>query len=215
MLPKVALVAGRDLRFKSPWLTPRNRKGRPYFRKDSLFCFLKNGVTDWNKVEPIFIEFSVMIPPFSRLNINDPNSPRSKDKLPITKQNLGELVWECIEVKKMSFLDTVLYLGVSSTTVRRICRTLKIGRYRDQIPGEIRANSSQVPFGWNSVNRFLEKNPGEWHCVEMMIKFREAGKSLHWIANELTRLGVKTKNGGKWYAKTVSQILTFNRIHLS
>ncbi len=113
-------------------------------------------MTDGNKVEPIFIEFSVAIPPVSRLRVNDPNSKESKDKLPITKQKLGELVREYIEVKKMSFVDTVLYLGVSPTTVRRICRTLKIGRYRDQISGEIRANSSQVPFGWNSVNGFLE-----------------------------------------------------------
>jgi hypothetical protein len=149
----------------------------------------------------------VIIPPVSRLNINDPNSQKSKDKLAITKQKLGELARECMEVKKMSFVDTVLYLGVSSTTVRRICRTLKIGRYRDQIPGEIRANSSQVPFGWNSVNGFWVKNLEEWHRVEMMFKFHEEGRSLNWIAKELTRMEVITKNGGKWYAKTVSQIL--------
>jgi hypothetical protein len=167
-------------------------------------------VTVWNKVEPIFIEFSVAISPVSRLNINNPNSKESRDKLPISRLKLGELIRECVEVKKMSFVDTVMYLGVSSTTVRSICRTLKDGRYRDQIPGEIRANSSQVPFGWKSVNGFLEKNPEEWRCIEMMFKFREEGKSLHWIANELTRLGIKTKNGRKWYAKTVSQILMLN-----
>lgn len=168
-------------------------------------------MTSWLKVEPIFIEFSVAIPPTSRLRINEHNSEKSKDKLPISKQKLGELVREFMEIKKMSFVDTVMHLGVSSTTVRRICRTLKIGRYRVQTPGEIRANSSQVPFGWNSVNGFLEKNPEESCCVEMIFKFREEGKSLHWIANEMTRMGVKTKNGGKWYAKTVRQILVFNR----
>jgi hypothetical protein len=167
-------------------------------------------VTGWLSIEPIFIDFSVMIPPVSRLYINEPNSKKSKDKLPITKLKLSELVRECIECKKMSFVDTVLYLGVSPTTVRRICRTLKIGRYREQIPGEIKANSSQVPFGWNSVNGFLEKNPDEWRCVEMMFKFRGEGKSLHWIANEMIKMGVKTKNGGKWYAKSISQILKFN-----
>lgn len=155
-----------------------------------------------------------MIPPTSRLYVNDPNSKKSKDKLPVSKQKLGELIRECVEVKKMRITDTVVYLGVSSTTVLRICRTLKIGRYRDQIPGEIRANSSQVPFGWNSVNGFLEKNPDEWRCVEMMFKFRKEGKSLHWIASKLTLMGVKTKNGRKWYAKTVSQILNSNESHL-
>ena len=43
-----------------------------------------------------------------------------------------------------------------------------------------------------------------------MQQFRREGKSLHWIARQMELLGVKTKNGGRWYAKTVSQILELN-----
>lgn len=171
----------------------------------------EDGVTLWSKIEPIEFPFTVIIPCTPRLRVNDPKHKKSKDKVPVTQQRFYELVRLCIEIKKMSFTDTVLYLGVSPTTVRRVCRTLKIGRYREQVPSDIPSKSSQIPFGWNSVNGFLEKNPEERRCVEMMFKFREEGKSLHWIAAEMTRRGIKTKNGGKWHAKTVSQILELNK----
>jgi hypothetical protein len=83
-------------------------------------------------------------------------------------------------------------------------------RYNDQIPSELRSNSSQQPYGWKSVNGVLEKDPAEWRCVEMMFKFREEGLSLHKIAAELTLHKVPRKNGGKWFAKSISQILKFN-----
>jgi len=44
-----------------------------------------------------------------------------------------------------------------------------------------------------------------------MQQFRQSGKSYHWIARHMELLGVKTKNGGKWYAKTISQILKYNQ----
>jgi len=63
--------------------------------------------------------------------------------------------------------------------------------------------SRLTPFGWNSVNESLEKNPGQWRWVEMMLNFHQEGKSLHWIASELSKLGIRTQ-------KTVSQILMLN-----
>jgi hypothetical protein len=169
---------------------------------------LKIGVTIWPKTDPIEIPFEITLRPTHRLRINDPNRPKSKHKIPVSREILMKLVRECIEVKKLSFTDTVIKLGVSPTTVRRVCRTLKIGRYREQSESDRLSNSSQVPFGWKSVHGFLEKDPIEWRCVEMMKKFREEGKSFHWIAKEMTRLGVKTKNSGRWHAKTVIQILS-------
>jgi len=62
---------------------------------------MKNGVADGSKVEPIYIAFLVKLPPVSRLRIIDPNLPTSKDKLPITKHKLGELIRECIEVNTL------------------------------------------------------------------------------------------------------------------
>ncbi len=92
----------------------------------------------------------------------------------------------------MSFVDTVLYLSVSLTTVRRTCRTLKIGRYREQSHGD--------------QGQFLASTL-RMEYVEMMLRFLTEGRNLYWIASELSRMRVNTKNGGEWYAKTVSQIL--------
>lgn len=61
----------------------------------------------------------------------------------------------------------------------------------------------------------LEKDPTEWSRVEMMFKLRQQGQSLHRIAAELTRQKVPTKNGGQWFAKTISQILKFNEQFLN
>jgi len=171
------------------------------------------GCLDLYLNEPILVPFEVKVFNTPRLRIKDPNSKDSKKKMSITDQKLAEIVRECIEVRKLSLTETVLVLGVSPTPIRRICRTLKIGRYREQIPSDIRSKSSQVPYGWNSVNGFLEKNPGEWIHVEQMQQFRLEGRSFHWIAAEMARLGVKTKNRGKWFANTVSQILRFNFTH--
>jgi hypothetical protein len=125
-----------------------------------------------------------------------------------------ELVRECVEVKELSCTDTTIELGVSPTTVRRVCRTLKIGPYREQIPSERRSKSSQIPYGWKRVNGVLEKDPIEWDWIEQMQQFRREGKSYHWIARQMELLGVKTKNSGKWHAKTISQILILNAPHL-
>ena len=43
-----------------------------------------------------------------------------------------------------------------------------------------------------------------------MFKLREQGRSLHKIVAELTHRKVPTKNGGRWFAKSISQILKFN-----
>jgi len=167
-------------------------------------------VTDWLKVEPIIIPIRKEILSSNTSSTIAANTLKLKDKIKYSKQKLESLVRDCIVVQKLSFTDTVITLGVSPTTVRRVCRTLKIGRYNDQIPSELRSNSSQQPYGWKSVNGVLEKDPAEWRCVEMMFKFREEGLSLHKIAAELTHRKIPTKNGGKWFAKSISQILKFN-----
>jgi hypothetical protein len=167
-------------------------------------------VTHWLKVEPIFIPFKIALnAAFSTGQIAS-NSLKLNHKIKYSKAKLEALVRECIEVKKLTFVETIITLGVSLTTVLRICRTIKIGRYSDQIPSEMRSNSSQQPYGWKSVNGVLEKELKEWQCVELMFQLREQGLSLHKIAAELTHRKVPTKNGGRWFAKSISQILKFN-----
>ena len=142
---------------------------------------------------------------------NGKDSLKLQGKLPKSKVELAALIKDAFEVRKLSFVEVILELGVSPTTVRRICRTLKIGRYSDEIPSELKSNSSQQPYGWKSVNGILEKEPSEWQCVEIMFHLHEGGLSLHKIAAELTQRGIPTKNGGRWFAKSISQILKFNK----
>jgi hypothetical protein len=172
-------------------------------------------VTHWYKVEPFFIPFRIKLYSKSGSGATIANSSKLNQKVTYSKAKLEALVRDCIEVKKLSFTDTILELGVSLTTVLRVCRTLKIGRYSDQIPKTLISNSSQQPYGWKSVNGVLEKEPREWQCVELMFKFRKQGLSLHKIAAELTHRKIPTKNGGKWFAKSISQILKFNEKFLN
>ncbi|MCM0607259.1 MAG: recombinase family protein [Xanthomonadaceae bacterium] len=167
-------------------------------------------MTHWLKVEPIFITFKIELSSSFSSSPTPANSLKLNHKIKYSKAKLEALVRECIEVKKLSFVETIIALSVSPTTVRRICRTIKIGRYSDQIPSGMRSNSSQQPYGWKSVNGILEKEPSEWRCVELMFQLRQDGLSLHKVAAELTHRKVPTKNGGRWFAKSISQILKFN-----
>lgn len=43
--------------------------------------------------------------------------------------------------------------------------------------------------------------------LPMVLQFRNNGDTLRTISNKLNELGVKTRQGGKWYASTVTNIL--------
>ena len=172
--------------------------------------YLKNGVTEVHSIGQIVYSFDRSVSTKKPHHNSGVTELNLQGNLPISKQELAVKVKEAFEVKKLSFVDVVIGLGVSPTTIRRICRTLGIGRYSDQIPSELRSNSSQQPYGWKSANGVLEKESSEWQCVELMFQFRSQGLSLHKIAAELTHRKIPTKNGGRWFAKSVYQILKFN-----
>lgn len=165
----------------------------------------------WVKTEPTWLNFSKPIHNQKSKSPQATNTANLQEKIKYSKSKLEALIKECFEVRKLSFTDTVIEVGVSPTTVRRVCRTLKIGRYSEQIPLELRSNSSQQPYGWKSINGVLEKDPAQWRYVELIFQLREQGLSLHKIADHLTHLKVPTKNGGQWFAKTISQIMKFNQ----
>jgi len=48
-----------------------------------------------------------------------------------------------------------------------------------------------------------------------MFRLRRQGLSLHKIVKELKHFKVPTKNGGRCFAKTISQILKFNEKFLT
>lgn len=67
--------------------------------------------------------------------------------------------------------------------------------------------SAVVPFGYKEIEGRLEVVKAEAKIVAEINRKRAAGNSMHLIAKELNEQGVKGKQGGKWYASTVSCIL--------
>ena len=64
-----------------------------------------------------------------------------------------------------------------------------------------------VPFGYKEIEGRLEVVKAEAQIVAEINRKRAAGSSMHLIARELNEQGVIGKQGGKWYASTVSCIL--------
>jgi DNA invertase Pin-like site-specific DNA recombinase len=69
---------------------------------------------------------------------------------------------------------------------------------------------SPVPYGYDREGDNLQPNNEEQKAIKLIKKWRAAGWTLQKIAAELTRKGIKTKRGGKWYAGTIKYILENN-----
>lgn len=66
---------------------------------------------------------------------------------------------------------------------------------------------SGTPYGFDREGDKLVENEQEIETVKLIKERREKGETLQSIAEELNSRGIETKQGGKWYAKTVSNIL--------
>lgn len=66
---------------------------------------------------------------------------------------------------------------------------------------------SPTPYGYDREGDTLTENAEEQEAINRIHALRSVGASLRAIAAELTRLGIPTKTGGKWYASTVKYIL--------
>ena len=68
--------------------------------------------------------------------------------------------------------------------------------------------SRHIPFGWDCADgRMLTMNHGEHDTIKRMMEWSASGKSLGEIAQELERIGIRTKNGKGWQRGTVHHIL--------
>lgn len=172
-------------------------------------------MSHWNAVEPLTSKFFNKILLKNKLVLKRSKSLKLQNEISETRAQLIEQIKHCIVDEKLSFSDTVLRLGVSPTTVRRVCRTLKVGRYSENVQAMLVLKSFQVPYGWISNQGVLEQNIEEWKHMEQMKKFRDEGKSYHWIARFMDRNGVKTKNKGRWFGKTIRNILERNKKYFS
>lgn len=171
-------------------------------------------MTLWSVVEPLTVRFKIDINAEDLVPKNPTKHSKSRRIRLQTRDELRGHIKDLIEGEHLSLEEVSELLGVALTTVRRACRTLKIGPNGIQPTGSISSRSSQTPFGWTLFYGHLQTNKEEWKWVLKIHFMRQSGYSLHKIAAFLCERNVPTKNGGRWFAKTVSQILEFNRLHI-
>ena len=107
--------------------------------------------------------------------------------------------------ENLSLMEISRQLGISRALVRRILANQGITLEVKKGPSALRA---QVPFGWRKLGGKLIPLTKEQKAIKQIKQWRKKGLSLHKIAERLSLSGVRTKNGGKWQAKTVSRILS-------
>lgn len=170
----------------------------------------------WLITEPLWVDFDVEIPVSSDPHRFAGKPPVNKGKIGLSRAFAKDELERLLVKENLSFGEVAKRLELSVITVRRWCRTLKIGRYAQKTK-KVRplSASSQVPFGWTQIQGVLQKDQKEMRWVELARKMRLRGESYHSIARHFQSRGVSTKNGGKWHAKTISQILEFNDQHLA
>jgi DNA invertase Pin-like site-specific DNA recombinase len=69
---------------------------------------------------------------------------------------------------------------------------------------------SPTPYGYDREGGNLTVNQHELKAIAKIREWRLQGWSLRKIAQELTRLNIPTKRGGKWYGRTVKYLLDNN-----
>lgn len=164
------------------------------------------------EIEPPHVPFEIEIKPLPRAPRKSPKTGKIIRKTPVLPLPNRDQIRVLIEGENLTILHAAKRLGTSCTTLRKLCRTHKIGFYSEKPEGLV-PTSSQVPFGWKvKCGRWVVYFQ-EWKWVEKIFEMRNLGMSFHKIAYELSEKKVQTKNGGVWSAKTVSQVIVFNQIH--
>jgi site-specific DNA recombinase len=69
-----------------------------------------------------------------------------------------------------------------------------------------------TPYGFDRQGDVLLPNAAEQKIIRQMRRWRQAGRSLAWIADTLTRRGIPAKRRGRWNAYGVRYILR-NPLH--
>jgi DNA invertase Pin-like site-specific DNA recombinase len=90
-------------------------------------------------------------------------------------------------------------------TAERITAALRHKKGQGQVYGPI-------PYGFDRAGNRLVPNGAEQKVIRQMRRWRQAGRTLAWIADTLTRRGIPAKRRGEWNAYGVSYILK-NTLH--
>ncbi|MEO7163041.1 MAG: recombinase family protein [Bdellovibrionia bacterium] len=162
--------------------------------------------------EPLWLDFEAEITGESDVLFDDVNPLTSKQEVLLPVVDLTAKIEQLLRSEKYSLEQVAQEVGISLTTVRRIGRTLGLGRHSlaAQQAGALFSCSSQTPFGWTVEQGVLREAPEEMKWVHLAKEMRAVGKSFRGIARFFTEKGVPIKNGGRWHGKTVIQILNFN-----
>jgi DNA invertase Pin-like site-specific DNA recombinase len=90
-------------------------------------------------------------------------------------------------------------------TAERITAALRHKKGQGQVYGPI-------PYGFERAGHRLVPNGAEQKVIQQMRRWREAGRTLAWIADTLTHRGIPAKRRGRWNAYGVRYILR-NPLH--
>jgi DNA invertase Pin-like site-specific DNA recombinase len=90
-------------------------------------------------------------------------------------------------------------------TAERVAAALRHKKAQGQVYGP-------TPYGFDRHGDVLIPNTAEQKIIWQMRRWRQAGRSLAWIADTLTRRGIPAKRRGRWNPYGVSYILK-NALH--
>jgi site-specific DNA recombinase len=90
-------------------------------------------------------------------------------------------------------------------TAERITAALRHKKGQRQVYGP-------TPYGFDRAGHRLVPNAAEQKVIRQMRRWRQAGRTLAWIADTLTRRGIPAKRRGRWNAYGVRYILR-NPLH--
>ena len=136
-----------------------------------------------------------------------------KDLLVLIEDVLGSC--DCDFVSVTEPIDTTTPMGRSFLhmigTFTELERHLITERLREGRKSKARDGghaSGQVPYGYRKTpGGELEPDPDTAPIIRRIFQLREKGETLASIASVLNEAGVPTKQGGDWYASTVSYVL--------
>lgn len=107
--------------------------------------------------------------------------------------------------KGHSIAETAAMVGVPTTT---FFDELKARGIPTRSASEARKTNS--PYGYAWLSGEIVMNPLEYKNVLLIIQLSKMGKRPHQIANYLNDQGVRPRRGKKWFARTVTDILSRN-----
>ena len=91
---------------------------------------------------------------------------------------------------------------MASTSIFKVMKTLKRKRRSSQ-----KARKTNPPFGYSWLSGKLVINPIEYKTVQLIQDLHDSGMRPYQIEKYLNERKVSTRNGGKWFARIITNIL--------